>query len=315
MTSELLAVDAVWKRYGARDALRDVRFTLQSGEAVGYLGPNGAGKTTTLKLLAGIARPTRGSVRLRGLDPVRDRTRALRRLGALVETPAVPPYLTGADLLEYVARVKGIPAAERAHAARRAAEALDVVEHLDRPFGSLSTGLGRRMLLASTMVGDPELLLLDEPTLGLDPAARHDLRELLCTLSRQGLTILLSTHLIEDVEEVCGRVLFLRDGSLVGDEPVGLTSDRDSPGSARTLRLAFASEVAPDSVARTAGDDVEVSVDGPRRLTVRFPGGEAEQTRLLSSLIRAGLPLLTAAPPESELARRYMERVGREGSS
>src|SRR5208282_308442 len=107
--SDLLTVDGVWKRYGDHDALRDVRFSLRSGEAVGYLGPNGAGKTTTLKLLAGLSRPTRGSVRIEGLDPGGDRARALRHLGALVETPGVPPYLAGGDLLEYVARVKGVP--------------------------------------------------------------------------------------------------------------------------------------------------------------------------------------------------------------
>ena len=312
MSPDVLTVDAVWKRYGDHDALRDVRFSLRSGEAVGYLGPNGAGKTTTLKLLAGLSRPTRGAVRVQGVDPCRDRARALRRVGALVETPGVPPYLTGADLLEYVAGVKGVPAAERRVAARRGAEAMNVAEHLGRPFGSLSTGLARRMLLGAALVGDPEVLLLDEPTLGLDPAARHDLRDVLRTLSRGGLTLLLSTHLIEDVQEVCGRVLFLRNGVLVGDEPVNLDPDSRTGGPRRAVRLRFGSDVPAESVTRAVGPEFGVTYDGPRQATVRFSGGDAEQAALLAGVIRAGLPLVSASTPEPDLARRYLERVGRE---
>ncbi|MGP8073878.1 MAG: ABC transporter ATP-binding protein [Thermoplasmata archaeon] len=312
MSSDLLAVDGVWKRYGDHDALRDVRFSLRSGEAVGYLGPNGAGKTTTLKLLAGLSRPTRGSVRVQGLDPVRDRTRALRHLGALVETPGIPPYLTGADLLEYVACVKGVPAGDRRAAARHAAEMMNVADLLSRPFGSLSTGLARRMLLGAALVGDPEVLLLDEPTLGLDPAARHDLRGVLRGLSRNGLTLLLSTHLLEDVQEVCGRVLFLKNGGLVGDEPVNLDPDSGLGGTRRVVRLRFGSDVSVESVARAAGSAFGVTLDSPRQATVRFSGGDAEQGRLLAEVVRAGLPLVSASTPEPDLARRYLERVGRE---
>jgi ABC-2 type transport system ATP-binding protein len=311
VTSDVVVADGLSKRYGEREVLRDVRFTLRSGEAVGYLGPNGAGKTTTLKLLAGISRPTRGSVRVHGLDPVRDRSAALRRLGALVETPGVPPYLHGADLLEYIARVRGVPANERRTAARRAAEAMGVEGHMDRAFGTLSTGLARRLLLAATLIGEPDVLLLDEPTLGLDPAARHDLRVVLRRLARNGLTLLLSTHLLEDVEAVCGRVLFLREGVLVGDEPFdpeGLDSGR------RALRLRFSSDVSEASVVGALGPAYSVTPDGPREATVRFSGGDEEQRELLARLLQAGLPLLAASAPEPDLARRYFERIGREDS-
>jgi ABC-type multidrug transport system ATPase subunit len=232
-----------------------------------------------------------------------------------VETPGVPPYLTGADLLEYVARVRGVPAAERQAAVRRGAETLGVAEYLGRPFGSLSTGLARRMLLGAVLVGDPDVLLLDEPTLGLDPAARHDLREVLRTLARSGITLLLSTHLLEDVQEVCGRVLFLRNGALVGDEPVTLDADSGIGGPRRALGLRFASDVTPESILRAAGPEVGVTVDGSRHATVRFSGGDAEQAALLDAVIRAGLPLVSAATPEPDLARRYLERVGREDAT
>jgi ABC-2 type transport system ATP-binding protein len=308
----VLTLDAVWKRYGDRDALQDVSFSIRSGEAVGYLGPNGAGKTTTLKLLAGLTRPSRGSVRLRGLDPGQDRSGALRGLGALVETPGVPPYLTGADLLGYVARTKGIPSAERRVGVRRAAESMNVMEYLDRPFGSLSTGLTRRMLLGAALVGDPEVLILDEPTLGLDPAARDDLRESLRALSRSGLTLLVSTHLVEDIQAVCSRVLFLREGRLVGDEPVDTDSGERAGNSQRSLQLWFSTDVSPELILDAAGAEIRVTSAGPREATIHFPGGDAEQSDLLARIVRAGLPLLSASPPEPDLARRYLERVGRE---
>jgi ABC-2 type transport system ATP-binding protein len=310
--SDILEVDSVWKRYGDRDVLRDVRFQLRSGESVGYLGPNGAGKTTTLKILAGITRPSRGAVHLMGLDPARDGTRALRKVGALIETPGVPAYLHGADLLEYVARVKGVPAIERGASVRRAAESMGVAEQLDRPIGSLSTGLVRRMLLAAALVHEPEVLLLDEPTLGLDPAARTDLRALLRGLAARGVTLLFSTHLLDDVQEVCDRVLFLRGGTLVGDEPVNVDSRLGPAPGKRALEIDFATEVEDAPLRNVLGPGAELTAVGPRRATVRFTGSDAEQAGLLSRLIRAGLPVIAASAPESDLTRRYLDRVGRE---
>ncbi len=312
MPPDLVEVDGVWKNYGDRVALRGVHFALRSGEAVGYLGPNGAGKSTTLKLLAGISRPTRGSLRIRGVDPSTDRVRALQRTGALVETPAVPAYVTGSDLLEFVARVRGVASAERRAAVRHAAEVTGVVETLDRPYGALSTGVARRVLLAAALVGDPELLLLDEPTLGLDPAAREDLRRMLRQLAKNGLTLLLSTHLLEDIESVCDRVLFLRDGLLVGDEPVRPETPEVGGAESRRLALRFGADVSEASLRAALGPEAELTLLGPREALVRFGGGDRAQGELLARVIRADLPLLTASPPASDLARRYLERIGRE---
>jgi ABC-2 type transport system ATP-binding protein len=162
------------------------------------------------------------------------------------------------------------------------------------------------------LIGDPELLLLDEPTLGLDPAAREDLRRILRSLKTEGRTILLSTHLLEDVEEVCDRVLFLRDGRLVGDEPVrlGATDARGVP--LRALRMRFSEDVAAERLAPLRGAVDQLEIAGPREALVYFAGDERRQTELISLAVGAGLPLMAAEEPTPELGRRYLERVGRE---
>jgi ABC-2 type transport system ATP-binding protein len=315
LASDVLLLEHLTKRYGSREAVRDVSFRVACGEAVGYLGPNGAGKTTTLRMIAGLTRPSAGSVRILGQDPSADRTTALARVGVLVETPGLVPYVLGEDFLQYVAAVKGVPPDHRAVEVEKAARRLGVAEHLHRPMGALSTGLARRLLLAGALVGDPELLLLDEPTLGLDPAARRDLRRLLAELRAEGRTILLSTHLLEDVQAVCDRVLFLRDGALVGDEPVDRvrTDARGVP--LRGLRLQFVDDVAPERLRAFLGEGGLVEATGPREATVFFPGDERRQVALVAEMVRAGVPLLSASPPEPDLDRRYLAKVGREEST
>jgi ABC-2 type transport system ATP-binding protein len=312
VTSDVLTLEGVTKRYGTHSALSRVSFTLRSGEAVGYLGPNGAGKSTTLKILCGLIAPDEGHARVLGEDPRAPGGAARQHLGALVETPGLAPYLHGRDLLEYVAEIKGFARADRPGEIRRVAEEMEIPEHLDRPVGGLSTGLLRRLLLAGALVGAPALLLLDEPTLGLDPAARRDLRASLRKLHARGTTILLSTHLLDDVEEVCGRVLFLRDGRLVGDEPVGPESGDGSGTEARTVRLGFRRPVDPALVLRCAGEGAEILGTRGTEVSIRIPGGEARQAELLAALVRAELPIASARSDGRSLTDRYLSAVGRE---
>jgi ABC-2 type transport system ATP-binding protein len=298
--------------YGPRVALKDISFEIGAGQAVGYLGPNGAGKTTTLRLLAGLRRPDSGAVRLLGVDPVRDHGAALRRVGVLVETPGVLPYVTARDLLDHVGRVKGLGASAREPQIKALASQLGLADQLDRPIGTLSTGLTRRLLLAVALVGDPEVLLLDEPTLGLDPAARADLRHILRELRRDGRTLLLSTHLLDDVEEVCTRVLFLRDGQLVGDEAVELRPVDAAGAPLRTVALRFARDVTGPELRAATGEGVEVDVAGTHELRARFSGDDRRQVELLARVVQAGLPLLAVRDGSATLGQRYLERVGRE---
>ena len=197
------------KRYGHITAVDHVDLTVGAGDVYGYLGPNGAGKTTSLRMLLGLIRPDAGSATLFGRDPLLEGARALDGVAGFVEEPRFYPYLSGRRNLELVAALDGDGAAGRID------EALDTVDLADRAgdrVGGYSHGMRQRLGIAGALVRDPRLLLLDEPTTGLDPAGMRDMRLLIRRLAGQGITVLLSSHLMGEVEELCDRVAIVSAG-------------------------------------------------------------------------------------------------------
>jgi ABC-2 type transport system ATP-binding protein len=200
------------KRYGDVTAVDDVDLTVGAGEVYGYLGPNGAGKTTSLRMLLGLIRPDAGSAKLFGRDPLVEGARALDGVAGFVEAPRFYPYLSGRRNLELVTALDG------GDAAARIGEALDTVELSARAkdrVGGYSHGMRQRLGIAAALVREPQLLLLDEPTTGLDPGGMRDMRMLVRRLADQGITVLLSSHLMGEVEELCDRVAIVRTGRVV----------------------------------------------------------------------------------------------------
>jgi ABC-2 type transport system ATP-binding protein len=199
------------KRYGKRLAVDRLNLTVGKGEVFGFLGPNGAGKTTTIAMLLGLVRPTKGQAIVLGHDVQREPALALRRVGAMIEAPAFYPYLSGSDNLHVLARAGGIPAA-------RVKEVLETVELSDRARDKVATysqGMKQRLAIAAALLPDPELIMLDEPTNGLDPAGTVEIRNLIRTLAAGGRTILLCSHLLYEVEQLCNRVAILKEGKLI----------------------------------------------------------------------------------------------------
>ena len=199
------------KRYGKRLAVDRLNLTVGKGEVFGFLGPNGAGKTTTIAMLLGLVRPTKGQAIVLGHDVQREPALALRRVGAMIEAPAFYPYLSGADNLRVLARAGGIPAA-------RVKEVLETVELSDRARDKVATysqGMKQRLAIAAALLPDPELIMLDEPTNGLDPAGTVEIRNLIRSLAAGGRTILLCSHLLHEVEQLCNRVAILKEGKLI----------------------------------------------------------------------------------------------------
>jgi len=200
------------KRYGDIVAVAGVDLTVEPGDVFGYLGPNGAGKTTSLRMMLGLIRPTAGSAKLFGRDPIVDGAKALEGVAGFVEGPRFYPYLSGRRNLQLLA------AYDEPSSHSRIEEVLETVELRDRAkdrVGGYSHGMRQRLGIAAALLRQPRLLLLDEPATGLDPAGMRDMRDLIRRLAGEGITILLSSHLLYEVEELCNRVAILRQGLMV----------------------------------------------------------------------------------------------------
>ena len=210
----LLQARNLERRDGPVVRLRRFDLELRRGEAMGLLGVNGAGKSTALALLGGVLRPTRGEVRLLGYDLHREPLRARRFLGLLPERPPLYPHLTLDENLDFAARLRGLSRKEATHARERIKKRLGLIRLGRRLAGRLSRGTAQRAGLGQAMIHDPEVLILDEPTAGLDPAQAHELRILLRELAVER-AVLLATHLLEDVAALCRRVTLLREGRVV----------------------------------------------------------------------------------------------------
>jgi len=198
-----------WGRARVR-AVDGLSFSVRQGEAFGLLGPNGSGKSTTLKLLLGLLRPTRGVLRVLGRSP-RD-VRAKARIGYLPEESYLYPFLTPEETLDFYGKLFGLSARERRRRTDELLDMIGLVHARRRPVGDFSKGMARRVGLAQALINDPDLLILDEPTSGLDPLGCRQMKDLLRTLARRGKTIVLTSHLLADVEDVCDRVAILYNG-------------------------------------------------------------------------------------------------------
>lgn len=205
------------KTFGKFEAVKNVNLELHRGEVLGFLGPNGAGKSTTVGMILGLIAPTAGSIELFGVKQGGKHWAALRRIGAIIEEPAFYPYLSGRDNLRILAKsIGGI-------LDRKIEEVLDRVGLLDRAkdqYSHYSMGMKQRLGIASTLLRDPELIILDEPTNGLDPAGTKEIRDLIPQLAGENRAILLCSHLLYEVELVCSRVAIIKQGSIVANAPI-----------------------------------------------------------------------------------------------
>jgi ABC-2 type transport system ATP-binding protein len=280
-----VAVRGLVKRYGDVTAVAGVDLTVHPGDVYGYLGPNGAGKTTVLRMLLGLIRPTAGEVRLFGRDPLLDGAAALDHVAGFVEAPRFYPYLSGRKNLELLAALDGQDAAGRID------EALDIVELTDRQrhrVGGYSHGMRQRLGVAAALIRDPKLLLLDEPATGLDPAGMRDMHALVARLSLAGTTVLLSSHLLAEVEELCNRVAIVRSGRIVFEG--ALEDVKRTAGGEWSLRTTD-DERAVDICRAQRG----ISAVRAEPLELRFQATEDAAAALSVALVEAGLAIRTLA--------------------
>lgn len=212
----MITVERLNRTYGSLHAVRDVSFTISPGEVIGLLGPNGAGKTTIMKMMCGYLEPSSGRVLINGTDVALDTKVAQSNIGYLPENLPVYPEMTVVAYLEYACGLRGIAPDQQAAEIRRVLDATDVRNRAMDKIGSLSRGLKQRVGVAQALLGNPRVLVLDEPTNGLDPTQTLQMRELIRKLA-QSATLIISTHILSEVEAVCDRVLMVRSGKLVLD--------------------------------------------------------------------------------------------------
>jgi ABC-2 type transport system ATP-binding protein len=220
----MIEVEHLTKRYGPTLAVSDVSFQVQKGEVLGFLGPNGAGKTTTMRVITGYLPPSEGRVRVAGYDVVEEPLEAKRRTGYLPEAPPVYPDMTVVEYLAFVARIKGVPRREIKKRIDEVREKVAITDVGSRQIGKLSRGYRQRVGLAQALIHNPEVLVLDEPTAGLDPKQIIETRELIKSLAGQH-TVVLSTHILPEVSKTCQRVVVINQGKVVAvGAPAELTS-------------------------------------------------------------------------------------------
>jgi ABC-2 type transport system ATP-binding protein len=220
----VIEVQHLTKRYGPVTAVDDISFTVQRGEILGFLGPNGAGKTTTMRVLTGYMPPTDGKAVVAGYDVFEQPIEAKRRTGYLPETPPLYPDMTVRDYLSFVARIKGVPRGERTARIDEMMQKTRIADVANRHCGKLSKGYRQRVGLAQALMHNPEVLILDEPTAGLDPKQIIETRQLIKALAGDH-TIILSTHILPEVSQTCQRVVIINRGKVVAvDTPDNLTS-------------------------------------------------------------------------------------------
>jgi len=280
------------KRYGHVTAVDDVDLNVSAGDVYGYLGPNGAGKTTSLRMLLGLIRPDAGSAKLFGRDPLAEGARALDGVAGFVEAPRFYPYMSGRRNLEMAAALDGDGAEKRID---EALETVDLADRAGDKVGGYSHGMRQRLGIAGALLRAPRLLLLDEPTTGLDPAGMRDMRALIRRLAGQGITVLLSSHLMAEVEELCDRVAIIGSGHVLYEGALAeLIASAAGRYELRTTDDAFAAEIAARH-----GEVAEI----PGGLS--FGGDERAAAELSVALGVAGVGITALVPRTATLEELF----------
>jgi ABC-2 type transport system ATP-binding protein len=298
----VLTASHLTRRFDTRVAVDDVTFELAPGEIFALLGPNGAGKTTTLRMLAGLIAPTSGTVHVGG-EPMTASASHLRgRIGFLTEAPGLWDRLTVFENLIVYARLQGVVPSQRA--VNAALELFGIANRASDPTAQLSKGLKQRVALARTLLHDPAIVLLDEPTAGLDPESAHDTRALILRLRGENRTVILSTHNLDEVDRVADRVGVLRTRLIALDTPSALRSRLFG----QRLVITLAGPAAQyGAVVRSAGA-TDVTVDGDR-LSIGVGGDGVAAPPLVTALVEAGAKIVSVIPEERPLEEVYLRLI------
>jgi len=295
----LLEASNLSRSYGDFVAVEGVSFSIEAGEIVGLLGHNGAGKTTIMKMLTGYLEPSSGFVRVGGHNVEADSLVAQRQLGYLPESLPVYPEMSVMSYLDYAAAMRGVPSVERPAAVAHAVAATELGDRAFAPIATLSRGYRQRVGVAQAIVHNPQYLILDEPTNGLDPAQTQQMRVLIKTLAQQA-TVILSTHIMQEVDALCTRAIMLRGGQLVLDEPLNDSSN--------TGALLVRTTASVEQVSQALGVSASTVTPSAGSLRIETPSTSDEECmRVSQALFEAGVPIAGLSVIKRDLEALFRE--------
>jgi ABC-2 type transport system ATP-binding protein len=307
----MIRVEGLTKDYGARRAISDLTFEAKQGEVVGFLGPNGAGKTTTMRILTGYMPPTEGSASVAGFDVVDESLEVRRRVGYLPETVPLYTDMTALGYLTFMADLRQLPEARD-----KAYETLELVGMESRAesyIASLSKGMRQRMGLAQALIHQPEVLILDEPTIGLDPAQVVEVRNLIREMGKQR-TVLLSTHILSEAQQICDRVLIINKGRIIAEDTPQNLQARLVGSERASLRVRGDADGLGKVIQKVKGvRSVKAQDDGS--LEFQFAPGQDVRPEVAKTVVEAGYELLELRPVGMSLEEIFLELTRDDGKS
>ncbi|KLU62106.1 fluoroquinolones export ATP-binding proteinc [Peptococcaceae bacterium CEB3] len=310
MDSQAVECHGLSRRFGARTAVSDLEFSVSRGSVFGFLGPNGAGKTTTVRIMVGMLRPSAGSIRVLGLDPISEGGLVRSRCGVMLDNVGLYDRLTALQNLNFAARIARLTEAEKRQRVEEAFHRVDLWDRRNDRVSGFSKGMRQKLGLARALIAEPEMLILDEPTAGLDPANIVMVRELLVSLAQEsGRTIFLCTHLLAEAQRICNRVAIIQSGRLVA---IGDPNKLGSQG-IPTFRLTL-SGCDPDKIVNLVlPEDAQLSSLGGNewRVTVADP---ADIETIVATLVDTRIGVRAVIPEHVSLEEEYLRLVGGEGN-
>ena len=313
----MIEVKHLTKRYGNHVAVNDLNFTIDKGKVYGFLGPNGAGKSTTMNIITGCLGATEGEVLIDGHSITEEPMQAKRLIGYLPEQPPVYMDMTPAEYLDFVARAKGIPAKERAQQIETVTEKTRTQDVRNRLIRNLSKGYRQRVGIAQALLGRPEIIILDEPTVGLDPAQIIEIRELIRELGKEH-TLVLSSHILSEVQAVCDAIMIISKGRLVASD----TSENLTALFAGTVTLNLDVRATDDAARKVLDtvpgiEDMALSAGDPGVTHVQLKPEEGQDIRetLFFAFAKAGLPILSMTQNHASLEDVFLELTQDDGTA
>jgi ABC-2 type transport system ATP-binding protein len=312
LSTPSIVAENLTKHYGSFTALSNLNLKIEGSKCVGFLGPNGAGKTTTLKIFTDMIRASEGRALINGVDVHLNKKKALSSVGALIESPEIYPALTPREALSMVAEIRGLPRAEARKKIEETVAEVKMNEWLDKKVGKFSKGMKQRINIAAALLSDPEVIMLDEPTTGLDPRGQAEVRDIVKDLKKKNRLVFMSSHLLNEVQEICDEVAMIDHGKLLVYDSLSNVTTRFSGDGSNTVEIELSRDMDDQTVNRNIASLTSISsverIDS-RKVRIHFSGGIQNQERLLQDLAMMKIGMISFRPSSSALEDTYLNLI------